>query len=255
MSSILPVRFSSLKYMAQSPAHYACALAKPKKQTKAMLLGDALDAMFFRTKEVLVFEGASRRGKNWDTFAEQNPEAVKLLAPEQLQCDGMLQALQAHKEAMNLLAEGQCQKQIEWTMSGRPCRGTPDCFTRNQIVELKTCRTANPNYFPYDARKMAYHAQLAWYLFGLVTAGLAESKAACSIVAVESSPPYPVTIFSVSNRAFDEGTKLWRLWFERLLVCEASNVWPAYTEAVVEFDTPDTDSLTLTVEGEEMEID
>jgi len=250
----IPVRFSALKNMALSPAHYRWYADHPIKQTKPMLYGDALDSLLFGTKEVLTFDGASRRTKAWTIFADENPEAVLLLAPEREQVDGMLASLQANSEAMDWL-RGTVQTKIEWEMNGRKCSGTPDAFTRNRVAELKSTRSANPDRFQNDGRHRAYHAQLAWYHNGLHELGLVDKNADCAIVAVESSPPYPVTIFKLTGRAYDEGTKLWRLWFERLLVCEQSEKWPAYCESIVPFETPDTEGLTLKIDGEEMEIE
>lgn len=215
-----------------------------------MRLGDALDALLFKTKEVRTFEGSSRRGKAWDKFVEDNPESVLLTVPEQIDTLGMLASLQANSAAMDLL-NGKCQQRIEWEINGRQCQGTPDVAGPNRIVELKSTRSANPDWFPWDARKMGYHAQLTWYGHGLNLPVTAEYW----IIAVESSPPYPVTLFKLTERAVTEGEKLWRLWFERLLVCEATDTWPAYTAAPVPFDTPDVESLTLKIEGEEVEVE
>jgi hypothetical protein len=245
-----PVRFSTLKYMARSPAHYRQALIEPPKQTKAMRLGDALDALLFKTKEVRAFEGSSRRGKAWDKFVEDNPESVLLTTPEQEHALSMLASVQANSAAMDLL-NGKCQQRMEWKLNGRDCAGTPDVVTPTRIVELKSTRSANPDWFPWDARKMGYHAQLCWYANGLNLPPTTELW----IIAVESAPPYPVTLFKLTERAVLEGQKLWRLWFERLLVCEATDTWPAYTAAPVPFDTPDMEGLTLKIEGEDVEVE
>jgi len=174
-----------------------------------------------------------------------------------------LMALQSNSAAMELLA-GKKQEKLTWFMNDRQCSGIPDVYlpalkrwpdnSSGRVVELKSARSVNPDYFPYDSRKFGYHVQLSWYRNALATLGLVEPNAGCFIVAVESSAPYPVTIFELTERALLEGEKLWRLWFERLLVCEASNTWPEYTQARVPLDVPDSESLTLTIEGEEVEV-
>ncbi len=249
-----PLRFSSLKRMAQSPAHYRHYLTNPQKQTKPMLLGDALDALVFGHKELAVFDGKSRRGEAWTNFADEHPEAVLLLAPEHEQVKGMAASVQANKQASELLT-GTTQETIRWNIGQRECRGTPDAFTQDRLVELKTTRNANPYKFMTDGRYMGYHAQLVWYFDGLRTLGKIGRDGSCLIVAVESSPPFPVTIFQLTQRAIIEGSKLWNLWFNRLMVCEESNLWPAYSDAIVPFETPDTEGLTLKIDGEEMEIE
>jgi hypothetical protein len=255
-----PIRFSNLKYFAQSPAHYKYWLDHARPETKSLRFGDALDALLFQTKPVLTFDGGARRGVKWDAFEAANPGATILIPKEAEPVNGMLAAIKAHKpnpgepSAMELLT-GETQQKLSWTMGGRACQGTPDVFTAKRVVELKSGRTVHPDWFLYDACKYGYHAQLAWYANALQILKLVEPNPECYIVAVESSPPFPVTIFKLSDKAILEGTKLWKLWFERLLVCEASNAWPEYTSAVVPFDLPDSEGITLQIGGEEVEVE
>lgn len=252
---IEPLRFGALKMMGKSPAHYRHYLDNPPKQTKAMLLGDTLDTLTFGGKEINVFEGSSRRGKAWDTFIKETPDGIRLLLSEYETACEMQESLRNNLQAMELLMCGQSQSTQYWKLGARECRGTPDVFSETKIIDLKTTRNANPYKFQIDGRFMGYHAQLAWYFDGLRSLGLIDSDAECYIVAVESSPPYPVVTFKLSQRAMIEGTKLWNLWFSRLMVCEETNVWPGYSDAIVPFETPDTENITLKIEGEELEVE
>src|SRR5207253_10049167 len=140
-------------------------------------------------------EGASRRGKAWDAFEEANPESVLLVASEREQIDGAWRALQSNSAAMELLA-GKKQEKLTWFMNDRQCSGIPDVYlpalkrwpdnSSGRVVELKSARSVNPDYFPYDSRKFGYHVQLSWYRNALATLGLVEPNAGCFIVAVES---------------------------------------------------------------------
>jgi hypothetical protein len=49
------------------------------------------------------------------------------------------------------------------------------------------------------------------------------------------------------------GQRIWRSYFERLRVCEDSNVWPAYSDAVVPLEVDR--EFSLHVGGEEIEVD
>lgn len=252
-----PVRFSNLKHMAASPAHYADKLKRGVKETKSILLGSAVDAVTFDNKKIAVFIGPTRRGKVWDEFRQTYAGSLILNENEYAAAMGMARSLRRNTAAMNML-DGERQTFLSWDMAGngtlRRCNGTPDVFRVNRVVELKTGRTSNPNYFPYDARKFAYHAQLDWYRNALALLSRCSPTATCHIVAVESSPPYPVTVFDLSERTLLEGRKLWRGWFEQLLVCEASNSFPEYTQTSVPWDVPDTDTLTLQIDGEDVEV-
>ena len=248
-----PVHFSDLKRMAQSPLHYAYSLEHKREDTKALRLGRAVDALLFGTCGVVGFDG-QRRGKEWAAFASANAGAICLNKTEHDLVLGMADSVERHPEALELLG-GERQKLIEWSLAGRDCAGTPDAFTAGRITELKTCRTAQPERFPWDARRLGYHAQLAWYMEGLVQSGRARPSTA-HIVAVESMAPHPVTVFVLTDRALDQGMRAWRLWFERLRACEESDAWPAYSESAVLFDVPEeNEGFTLKIDGEETEVE
>lgn len=249
---VTPVHFSNLKAMASCPMRYAFELERERAETKALRLGSAVDAILFGTCGVVGFDG-QRRGPEWRAFASANAGAICLNNTEHAQVAGMAQAIEARQDAMDLLV-GERQKTISWKIAGRACEGTPDVFTADRITELKTCRTSHPDRFVWDARRLAYHAQLAWYAEGLAQSGRQRPSTAY-IVAVESVAPHPVTVFCLTDRALDQGARLWRIWFEQLRACEESNAWPPYAESAVLFDLPEEDSTSLLIGGEEVEVD
>ena len=53
-------------------------------------------------------------------------------------------------------------------------------------------------------------------------------------MAVETSPPYPVTVLRLTDRALAAGEKLIYAWMERLHVWEKSGEFPAYSQAPTE---------------------
>lgn len=248
-----PVRFSRLKAMAQSPLHYQYGMQVERPDTVSLRLGRAVDSLIFGTMRVAGFDG-DRRGKEWKAFEEANAGAICLNRAESERVRGMVAALKRHADAMTLL-DGTRQRTLQWSISGRDCQGTPDSFTDRYLTELKTDLTSHPERFIYRARRFAYNAQLAWYRNGLVQSGHA-CPAELFIVAVESTPPYPVTVFELTDRALDEGNRTWRLWFERLRASEESNAWPPYAEGIVPFDVPEEESgFSLRIGGEDVEIE
>lgn len=155
----------------------------------------------------------------------------------------------ANPRAVELL-DGRHEVPLKWRVNGRECatRGV-DVIGSRWVTELKTSSTTAPWRFPGLALRMHYHAQLAWYAEALRQH---EHVVDCGyIVGVETFAPFAVTTFEIATRAMTEGGKLWRLWLERLLVCEASNEWPAYSQCDVQIDLPD-DELELTF-GEDVE--
>lgn len=236
-----PVRFSRLKKMAASPAHF---LAYDDRTTSEMLIGQATHAYLLGQKHrVAVYTGGRRddRIEKWKEFKAEHAGQTILIPSEFEETQAMRAAVERNKRAMELL-EGEQEKTIEWEIGGRKCKGTPDvvrCFTdRKRIVELKTGRTSSPGLFFWQARKMFYNAQVDWYSHG---AGLTMSYPKLPteehfIIAVESKSPYPVTVINCRPSILEAGRKIWRGWWETLLNCEASDIFPEYAQGDVDWE-------------------
>jgi hypothetical protein len=231
-----PCRFSWLKAMALSPLHCAHSAEKGWEQSLAMRMGSAVHAILFGQPYAL-WSGKVRNGKAWEAFQEEHHDALILNARELAEAQGVASAVEQHKEASRLLFadDAVIEQRIHWKTLGRECAGTPDVRAGGYIVDLKTTKCADPQRFIRDATFRAYHAQLAWYLDGVLQAGLG-TPAEAYIVAVESTPPHPVTVLKLTDNAIDQGRRMCRVWLERLLACERANHWPGYVESVVDFD-------------------
>lgn len=250
----LPVHFSTLKWIGRSPAHYRYYMENPSEPSKSMRLGAAIDALVFEHKHVAVSPCATRRSKEWGSFVADNPGRIHITPSEESDALGMFNALRACKPAWELLNRGERQKTLTWQMNGRQCEGTPDLFSFDVLLDLKSGITSDPALVPWQVVKLGYHAQLDWYA-NAIAYHLGARPKRCVLVFVEQSPPYVVTIFEATEADLLKGRKLWRLWFERLLVCEANNSWPGYCESVVPLNLPDSEGITLQVEGEEVQVD
>ena len=248
----LPVRFDYLRAVGRCPAFAKLKMELDAQglsdETAAMQRGSAVHALLFETAKVTSYPGAVRRGKEWDAFQAENGGALILTKAEHDKAAAMAEAVRRHKEAVRLL-EGTREKTINFKINGRDCRCTPDVAVYDsRAVELKTTFSADPVRFQSHALRLGYHGQLSWQLNAIKAAGLGQPKEAY-IVAVESSPPYPVTVLRLTSRALEQGERLWRLWFERFQVCEQSGYWPAYAESVVDLDVPDDVELTFSDEA------
>lgn len=242
-----PLRFSRLKLLAKSPAHF---LANVREETASMREGSATHSYLLGDKDsVVVYSDGARneRHKKYQDFLSAN-EGKLILSPKEFEnVQAMRLSIERHPRAMELL-DGIREQRITWTMSGRECAGTPDVVHLRDgkpsvLVELKTAQSAALDLFKWQARKLSYHGQLSWYAQGL-SLSMDYSPAQVRevfIVAVESSPPHPVTVFHVTPRMLDRGKRQWRLWFETLLVCERTGNFPAYTESDVDWDDDETD--------------
>jgi hypothetical protein len=247
-----PVHFSALKYIAQSPAHYRYAADNRSPQSASQRLGSAVDILLLGdSADVAVYQG-KRGGPDFRAQLKAFPKAQLVTPGEYAKACIMAEAVEQNRQAMDLL-QGHRQRPIEWRWLDRLCGGKPDVFSLDLLTELKTGKTAHPERFMSSARWYGYHAQLAWYRRGLIECGFG-TPASYWIVAVESAPPYPVTVFRMTDNALDLGERMCRAWLERLLVCEASDTWPAYTEAAVPFDIVEEEGFSLKIDGEDVEV-
>jgi PDDEXK-like domain of unknown function (DUF3799) len=217
-----------------------------------MAKGTALHAFMLGGEErVAVYRDGIRNAKShkWIDFQAAN-EGKHIIIPSQLAVvDGMRRSLEAHPRAMELLDDGVQEQRITWDINGRACAGTPDCVKpkgrRKRLVELKTCMSSNPRVFKWHALKQGWFAQVAWYADGLERSLAYEHGPVDEIyvVAVESKPPYPVTVFRVRESMMKRGRETWRQWFQVLMACEQANHWPAYAEGDVDVEDDDDSGL------------
>ncbi len=244
----IPVRFSHLKRIGNSPAHYFESITAARKDTLSFRLGRGAHRLIYGLPVDVYTE--RRAGKAWDEYREtRNPDNIFNEREYDIAL-GMSRSLKAHREAPRLL-EGMNEQTLSWQLQGRDCQGTPDTLGEH-LVDLKTTKCAHPERFKWDARNYAYHAQLAWYRDGVRLSGAGTPREAY-LIAVESTPPYPVTVLRLTEAKLETGARLCRTWFEQLLVCEASNHWPGYSEAILDWDDDERDDVPLTVGGEELD--
>lgn len=268
----IPTRHSLLKQMALSPAHYLEACQQPQDDSlaarlgsfaydpkEALRVGKAIHALLTGTGRVEMFAGI-RRGKKYDAFAAEAAAAGAIEILNQREFDlvmGVVTSVRRHEKAMQLLFDGTIVEQrIDWEFSGKPCRATPDArIAGKYIVDLKSTVSSQPEKFARQARGLFYYAQADLYAEAMERTGVARPGDAY-IIAVEKKRPYPVTICRFTEELLELGSRMNRLWIERLKICEAENLWPVYAPppAVIDLGLPEEDFLRgVEVDGKQLE--
>lgn len=249
-----PVRWSHLRHMARSPAHYKYNLDTPFQSTPAMVMGSLVHELVLSggRDKFAVYEGERRAGKEWEAFkASVEPGTTIVKASEWDEAEMIAEAVLHHPAAVEAIDNGQREVGLSWTIAGRECHGTPDVLGLS-LADLKVTNDSSPDRFTWHARKMGWLGQLAWYYEAArQTQPILPNRV--SIVAVESSAPYVVTVFDLTDEALLLGEKTWRLYFERLRACEETDYWPGYVEGVARLDVPESEEeFILTINGEEI---
>lgn len=229
----VPVRFSALKCIEQSPAHYWQACQDDREETLSMRLGSGAHALLLG-KPVTKWTGKVRNGKVWEAFEKEHAGELILNARELAEAEAMVKSIRSNALAMRLLNDTTNEQPIGWSIDGRACRSTPDARGPLWLVELKTAKSSEPKAFMRDAFFRRYHAQVAFYADAMRSIG--DDAMDCYLIAVENSAPYPVSVLRLTDRALEHGRTLYRQWFAKLLECEAKNEWPGYSVEVLQFD-------------------
>jgi hypothetical protein len=233
----LPWRFSRLKKMALSPAHYLHACQQDLDDSLALRLGTGTHAMLF--EQSVVCYPHVRNGKRWEAFKAEHAEKVILSPSEWRRASKIVAAIRANRDAMRVLFDGTIREQrIVWKRGDRDCVSTPDARSKRWITDLKTTRCAEPETFKRDALRRFYHAQIAFYSDAAEYADDNRPEEGY-IVAVESTEPFPVTVLQLTPELIARGASICAAWAERLQVCEATDHWPEYATDIVTFGIPD----------------
>lgn len=233
-----PLRNSHLKMMQRSPLHARHAILCDTEPTLAMRVGSGVHSLLLGGAPLACYAGKVRRGKEYDAFVAAQPDNAIILGRNDYdRSHRIADAVRRDPLAMDVLYRpGSVYESTIWfDQNGRARRCTPDVRSESHLVELKSTRNAHPERFKYDAIKMAYHGQLADYA-GAIHATTGVYPKDVFIVAVEQLAPFGVSVHRLTIRALDMGERMVRGWLEQFMACEASGVFPSYSQSIIEFD-------------------
>lgn len=247
--AIEAVNWSSLKLLCAetggSPLLYKYHQEHPTPDKPAFQLGRAAHAAVLEpdsfASQYVVYPGKVRRGKQWEAFQEDHADAEIVTAADYSLSEAMAQAVHAHPVAAPLVKGGKSEVTAEWVdpVTGRECKARIDHRLPIQIADLKTAREIDPRNFCRAASRYLYYGQMAFYHDGAVLAGMIPEDAKLpAIVAVQSSPPHDVGVFSVGQAAIEAGRKLYRGLLDRLNDCIVADDWPGAAPGVQELELP-----------------
>lgn len=267
------LNLSKLKHMEESPFHFRAAELEQEEDTEARLIGRATHTATLEPENWLaryaIWDGGTRRGKDWDKFKKENEGQDILTADQRDRVIAIQKAVRGDEFAAKYLRDGSAEVTVLWThvepaLGPRPgfevrCKGRLD-FTGAGIVDLKTTRSARPEKFFSQSWEYAYHVAAGWYSDGLAAATNGELRP-FRLLAVASKAPHAVQVFHVGAQLQNVGRATYRGWLAQLQECRATGRYRAYAEGELELEPPrwvknqadneDTSGLDLEFEEEQ----
>lgn len=267
------VNWSSLKHILTSPRHYLHNLRAPRVDTDALRLGRLIHAMVYEpdtvgsryvvmprfhggmnddTAQRAGYDGGKQAKAAWESSLPSGAEVVE--SDHYKRAAGMRDAILADPHARALVVGGKAEQPIEWVdrETGIRCRGRVDHID-GVLSDLKS--TARIDSFGREAARFKYHAQIAWYANGLREAGYTLHDSPL-FLAVESSLPHDVAVFTVPDEAIQAGDRLWRRALAVLAECRESGLWPGVSGGTIArlempaYALADDDDVEITMGGE-----
>lgn len=190
--------------------------------------------------------------KSWQTKAakEAQDEArgagkVPILAGDWEVARKVAASVKAHPVASALFTDGKAEQSAFWvdeeTGVVRRARfdwlRSPVKGKRLLLTDLKTARSAEPEAFGKAVADFGYAMQAAAYIDAAIALGL-DPDPAFLFVVVEKVEPYVVTVAELDADALQIGRYLNRKALRVYAECRATDVWPTYSNDVVQVSLP-----------------
>lgn len=138
-----------------------------------------------------------------------------------------------------VLSKANFQSALSWKCprTGLQRKGKPDIvLPSGDIMDLKSTDDASPDGFVKSIYNYGYHIQAADYLEGNMIQN--NKSGAFYIIAIEKKPPFKCAIYKLSGDFIVLGYQDRDKLIDTLLECTKTNIWPGYTEGIMELNPP-----------------
>jgi hypothetical protein len=162
--------------------------------------------------------------------AAEEQGAIPILAGQFEEVQAMVKVAREHPIAGALFApgSGKAEQSMYWLHRGTgvTLRCRPDWLRDDQIVDYKTCASADLDSIQRDVARYGYHLQDAWYRAGFKALFGGQPK--FRFVFQEKQAPYLITVIELDLVALKIGQRLAEMAIWSYAECTASGVWPDY---------------------------
>ena len=230
-----------LGHVLRSPAHYFHNKnAGGIKVTAAMEFGSAahawvLDPATAPQHVAVLPEEINRRTKigkeQYATFTESNSDKVIVSAPDSRRLASLAASVAHTPGAVAALERAShVEDSLLWAdeATGMLCRGRPDAWGADLVVDLKTCLDARPEAFAKNCAAYGYHMQGYAYTHALHVLGKVPVDCAFVIIAVESYPPHGCAVYYMSPDDLARGGEMYHEALGTLAAAQDKEQWHGY---------------------------
>lgn len=229
-----------------SPALYAYRLEHPQDDTAAFRFGRATHTYILEGKEVFdseyivasdpesgAYNKTTKKPYGYDTRAwkkwEESQNKTGITEPDYATVQAMAESVKSHEIASELLADGFPEAVLRETYCGTPCQIRIDWTNnlRETIVDLKTI--SDITRFEYQFRSFRYANQMAFYA-GVWMAKFG-SLPSVSMIAVETSAPYRVGVWTLTPATLKEARLFNETTIPKFITSKQSGIYPTNYEA------------------------
>lgn len=230
----------------RTPAHAKAVLDGDVvvAESDAMKFGTVVHQQLLRDDRVVVSpydEYRSNEAKAWKAAQE----AAGLVPIKAKMWDAALECSQhvngqilAHRDKPIPFTNGSAEVVLRWEENGAKCRAMLDWLHDDHTVidDLKTTVDGSPHKFRKHIFNLGYDIQAAFYVRAVEAVHGVTPR--YRWVVVETKPPYPLSMFELSDRAMASARAKVDLAISLWKECLASGEWPAYGDTVHEVELP-----------------
>lgn len=227
------------------PAKFHYEQGHPQAPNKEFDLGTAAHTLVLGNGAKLAlieadnYRGAAARAARDEAYLRGE---VPLLPQEREQVEAMAAALLRDPEAAALLApgSGEPEQSLFWQddLTGIWRRARLDWLRHDgDIVDYKTCKSADLRAIAKAIDDHRYHMQDDWYRDGVRALGINE-RPDFTFIFQEKTPPYLVTVVHLDDEALRIAAARNRAAIATYAYCRETGHWPAYADQPVHISLP-----------------
>lgn len=221
---------TSLRRALVSPLEYHYYTTNEQEDSDTYRIGRAahtatLEPLQF-LREYILWEGGTRRGKDWDAFEIEHAGKTILKAEQYDVATAASEAIRSHPVAGPLfVGAGRNELSIQFRHeSGALCKARIDRLCDAALIDIKTAADITPHGFAAAAFRYGYFTQMAFYADAVKAAGLGVFPV--KIVVVQKKAPFDVTVYDIGDDELAAGRKEYERAIAIVAECEASGKWP-----------------------------